>query len=664
MLLLFLLTPLVLTTGEPLSGSCSFAQGTCGYTSDPAFAEWTRSADGHFLIIDHTLTEGVEKAVLVSPELELLEWSCLRVVYQITGSGSLWLYQRPEGHNFDTRLWATDAPSDSWLTASVDLRNSSVSCKVIFEGHLGPKVQSSVAIIKVDIVPGYCIECGFEESNLCAYSTPWSTGVSWYVGGSSAHSGDATWSNETGCYMYADSVFGKEVAKLVSPMTTTPLAGCLSFYYRSDQESNCFFNVLTRDQLGQYRDIWRAEINRTSGWTLAQVDFRAPYPLEVVFEVAFNSHVGGRMALDDISFSPQFCYSETEVTFDPSVANCDFEEGLCSYKPEQAGWSRVSVKPNIFRLGDHTTGSGSFLMANTRLIPPPAYMSLLYGPSLPGNLTYCLRFYYTLSGFTRMDHALTVYSSDHIGGAEEEIWTVTESTRNVWTEVHVTFQRRQATKVLFVSMCSNYGDCGSVGLDDISMSLGDCRLTAGPLLSAPGTCTFEMGICEFSQDKDNDSGKWVLTRGPTPTSYTGPMGDHTTGTGHYMYLEASQMRQGHRARLVSNKQRGSGSPQCLHFHYHMYGSGTGELRVLLQLDGEESYVLLWSRHGEQGISWMKGSVSYQSDRQHQIVFEAIRGTSVRSDIAIDDIVFKKGSCQEVDTNPYYSFSENVNKIEY
>ncbi|KPP59496.1 hypothetical protein Z043_122574, partial [Scleropages formosus] len=392
--------PRVLTTGEPLSGSCSFAQGTCGYTSDPAFAEWTRSADGHFLIIDHTLTEGVEKAVLVSPELELLEWSCLRVVYQITGSGSLWLYQRPEGHNFDTRLWATDAPSDSWLTASVDLRNSSVSCKVIFEGHLGPKVQSSVAIIKVDIVPGYCIECGFEESNLCAYSTPWSTGVSWYVGGSSAHSGDATWSNETGRYMYADSVFGKEVAKLVSPMTTTPLAGCLSFYYRSDQESNCFFNVLTRDQLGQYRDIWRAEINRTSGWTLAQVDFRAPYPLEVVFEVAFNSHVGGRMALDDISFSPQFCYSET----------------------------------------------GSFLMANTRLIPPPAYMSLLYGPSLPGNLTYCLRFYYTLSGFTRTDHALTVYSSDHIGGAEEEIWTVTESTRNVWTEVHVTFQRRQATK--------------------------------------------------------------------------------------------------------------------------------------------------------------------------------------------------------------------------
>lgn len=50
-----------------------------------------------------------------------------------------------------------------------------------------------------------------------------------------------------------------------------------------------------------------------------------------------------------------------EPTFDPSVANCDFEENLCRYYQEQFGgsvWNRVSVRPNVYRIGDHTNGEG------------------------------------------------------------------------------------------------------------------------------------------------------------------------------------------------------------------------------------------------------------------------------------------------------------------
>lgn len=51
----------------------------------------------------------------------------------------------------------------------------------------------------------------------------------------------------------------------------------------------------------------------------------------------------------------------TEPTFDPSIANCDFEVGFCHYTQDQmegSPWKRVSVKPNIYRTGDHTTGAG------------------------------------------------------------------------------------------------------------------------------------------------------------------------------------------------------------------------------------------------------------------------------------------------------------------
>lgn len=34
-------------------------------------------------------------------------------------------------------------------------------------------------------------------------------------------------------------------------------------------------------------------------------------PLQVVFEVAFNSPSGGRVAVDDIFFSPQFCSTDS-----------------------------------------------------------------------------------------------------------------------------------------------------------------------------------------------------------------------------------------------------------------------------------------------------------------------------------------------------------------
>lgn len=50
-----------------------------------------------------------------------------------------------------------------------------------------------------------------------------------------------------------------------------------------------------------------------------------------------------------------------EPTVDPSVANCDFDNSLCLYHQERVEskvWSRVTVNPNAYRMGDHTTGTG------------------------------------------------------------------------------------------------------------------------------------------------------------------------------------------------------------------------------------------------------------------------------------------------------------------
>lgn len=69
--------------------------------------------------------------------------------------------------------------------------------------------------------------------------------------------------------------------------------------------------------------------------------------------------------------------------------------------------------------------------------------------------------------------------------------------------------------------------CGSV----LALHHHHHRVAGSLALSLPGHCDFEAGLCGYTQDKQSDEADWEWRRGPTPTSYTGPRGDHTTGLG-------------------------------------------------------------------------------------------------------------------------------------
>ncbi|XP_010603229.1 MAM domain-containing protein 2-like [Fukomys damarensis] len=84
-------------------------------------------------------------------------------------------------------------------------------------------------------------------------------------------------------------------------------------------------------------------------------------------------------------------------------------------------------------------------------------------------------------------------------------------------------------QVVFMSLCKSFWDCGLVALDDITVQSGSCW-SPESLPPPPGQCTFDQDECAFTQEKRNRS-SWHRKRGETPTSYTGPKGDHTTGVG-------------------------------------------------------------------------------------------------------------------------------------
>ncbi|XP_049626773.1 MAM domain-containing protein 2 [Suncus etruscus] len=416
----------------------------------------------------------------------------------------------------------------------------------------------------------------------------------------------------------------------------------------------------------------------------------------------------------DLQNSPKKFKSMEKLPFSAMQASCNFETDFCNFHQDKEGWgwTRVKVRPNMYRSGDHTSGFGYYLLANTKFTSQSDYIGRLYGPSLPGNLPYCLRFYYAIYGFLKMSDTLAVYIFEENHVVQEKIWSVLESPRGVWIQTEITFKKPMPTKesgswsvkglltgeqllpnleevlapcvlvttimnlLLYIrglklaarepfaafSLCKSLWDCGLVALDDIAIEVGSCS-SPGKHLSLPGECTFEKDECAFTQEKQ-DRSSWHRRRGGTPTSYTGPRGDHTTGVGHYMYIEASHMVYGQKARLLSKPLRGVIRKHCLIFFYHMYGAGTGLLSVYLKREGQES--LLWRRRGEQSVSWLRGLIEYSCDRQHQIVFEAIRGVSIRSDIAIDDVKFQAGPCEEIEDTTQQSsgYSEDLNEIEY
>lgn len=45
-----------------------------------------------------------------------------------------------------------------------------------------------------------------------------------------------------------------------------------------------------------------------------------------------------------------------------------------------------------------------------------------------------------------------------------------------------------------------------------------------------GVCDFQQDLCSYTQDKTDDF-DWTRLKGKTPTSGTGPLTDHTLGTG-------------------------------------------------------------------------------------------------------------------------------------
>ncbi|CAH1233158.1 MALRD1 [Branchiostoma lanceolatum] len=345
---------------------------------------------------------------------------------------------------------------------------------------------------------------------------------------------------------------------------------------------------------------------------------------------------------------------------------CDFEtSALCGYTQDTTDhldWTRHSGSSLTSSTGpsvDHTLGtsSGHYMYLETSAGSPGEAARLVSAPLPASSTPYCLRFYYHMFGDSI--ETLNVYIRTQ-GILGNSVWTISGNQGNVWMFGHAQLVGSNSFNVVFEAV---RGDSfrGDIAIDDVTVS-DECvpvpiattvlpPTTSYPLASP--SCTFELlSMCGYRQDI-HDSAEWTWYQGQTGTSDTGPGLNHTIGTalGHYVYLEASNIDPGVTARLLSPTLpaiplSSSHTSYCLSFWYHMYGLHIGTLTV--KQKGSGAYeVPVWSLSGAQTSVLRKGQLPLNGTMESTVVFEAVRGSSYRGDIAIDcvDVIQYRGQCE-------------------
>lgn len=140
--------------------------------------------------------------------------------------------------------------------------------------------------------------------------------------------------------------------------------------------------------------------------------------------------------------------------------------------------------------------------------------------------------------------------------------------------------------------------------------------------------------------------RWNVDNGGTPSANTGPDIDHTTGTssGIYIFTEATSGSEGDEAELISPclAVEAGAVNTVVSFWYHMYGSGMGTLHIDLH-DGANwindfSPAITGQQQASSTEAYLERefNVGAYEGQSIQIRFRGEKGSSFRSDMAIDD----------------------------
>lgn len=225
-----------------------------------------------------------------------------------------------------------------------------------------------------------------------------------------------------------------------------------------------------------------------------------------------------------------------------------------------------------------------------------------------------------------------------------------ENGTNVTTNIYHTALSASTTYYLQVKPRNSSGvNSGCSTIWSFSTGAGSTPITSFPY-TENFDAFFVIGTSNDWQNKADDDIDWTVQSGATPSASVGPAGDHTSGSGKYLYVEASVPNSPFKsANLLSPYFNfSSSSNPVLEFWYSLVNvvneSQMGDLYIDI-FDNGQWHSAVFSVSGNQGADWKSVAINlsdYKSGSFQQIRFRVITGSGWASDIGIDDVQISDG----------------------
>nr|XP_057907663.1 MAM and LDL-receptor class A domain-containing protein 1-like [Doryrhamphus excisus] len=674
---------------------CSFEQGLCSWAQnqlDEPGARWMRqrgqdawpdsgphrdhtlnSAAGHYTTPGTHLTERGQISELLSSTL-LPSSNCTITFYyyslgDATGRLSMQYRTLRFGDN-DTVLWLrTQKGSYSWQRVDISFSFSEM-CKIIFRYEQGDGQREHVALDDVS----FSQECEFDPANsqlpdMTSTSAPTASTQDPTMPGTSA-------STHTPTMPGTSASTQDPTMPDTSASTHTPTMPGTSASTQDPTMPGTSASTQDPTMPGTSASTHTPTMPGTSASTQdpTMPDTSASTEAPTIPSTSASTQASTMPDTTTPGTSPSptnpcqddefFCWRSSGQLCIPATFKCNYRAdcpqgededgcGPCTFERDQCGWTdasqgqrkwyRQKADGNTQPPSDHTTQSGFFMITNFSQTSQPSE-ARLQSPFLPPASPFCqIQFHFHISSECAGSLRVLTQQDD---GSEAILWSRNRRTVHHWTPEYLPlWTHLHPRKVWFSSWIEAYRGNGAteacvVAVDDVSFL--NCEDSFHPPeLSALG-CTFEDDLCVWVQGASDDL-DWISWSGPTDTPNTGPVGDHTTGKGKYLYIESSPpSAKSHVAQLKSALLPPAGEQgYCLTFWYHMFGATVGSLSMFLHTAMDKT--LVWQKSGNQGDEWQLAQSHVTLQKIHQVIVEASVGGEA-GDIAIDDVSLVPGVC--------------------
>ncbi|XP_076445640.1 MAM and LDL-receptor class A domain-containing protein 2-like [Babylonia areolata] len=646
----------------------------------------TGKSGGQYLYPDFKNAADGDEAILMSPRINTTaDQSCLVFWYVLVGeeehAGSLRINVSSPDLTDQRTVWSISSwllsfPNDIWTRAAITLDTSEPMRITLWatlkrDSVIAPR--STVSIDDIELKNGPCLSeidvnrqfsCSFEEPDLCGLGQMtmeddidwmWHSGATF----SSATGPSSDHTTGNGYYLYVESSSHRtpgDKAVLYTPTIhpTFPVS-CLTLYIHRYGSFLNRTNIYQANSSSGFSLDLVESFSTESGntWIKSTTELKTTEPYKIFIEGSVgNSHTGD-MAIDDMEIKNNECspvaFHSMTCTFDDG---CDFVQWhLDDFDWIHKGRVSSSAGPGPSS-SPHSGGSYMYIDVDGTRSPGDSAVLVSHVMHTLSTQQSCLVFKYHLHG--AFVGQLTLQLADPFLESNVTVWSVDRETGDRWNRAAFSIDTADPVRLLFVGTVGT--GTGIIAVDDVTMRQGSCPY--GRPAVARFKCDFEdPDLCWFRQDPDTSDIDWLWQTGPTPDGPdTGPAGDHTTGQGHYVYIESSPPQNALEKAVLYSPDIAMGAPeQCLTFWYSMSGAHIGELEVM-----KDSTSLLRIK-GDQGPGWKEASLTLEMDPSQpvfQLSWHGKVGPGDKGDIAIDDIELSLMPCPTEPESVNCTFSDS------